>query len=299
MPAPPKYMRFFPALYMKATIKMPMDTQGAYMRLLCLMWENGGSVENNDSYIAAALPINLNKWLKVKPRIMEELVEYSPGYLTQKKLLKEYLYSSRKSSGSKQHEDDNYPDKADASPGQDQDDNGFLLDESAADGGTAPRTVRPAAPPTAQGAAPPTDYFAGQRAANEKRKEIQRFEDPPPGGVANALARALDQSRTRINKYKKSKTLEESGCGQLGSDDLAHRFLTEVIRTFGRYGLHPPSDYSVVMGWIVNGCDLMRHVLAAAEVCLERIGNSADPPQSWKYFAKEVYARQKLQKENY
>ena len=78
---------------------------------------------------------------------------------------------------------------------------------------------------------------------------------------------------------------------------MAHRFLTETIRTFGLYGLHPPSDYSVVISWIGNGCDPMRHIMPAVEVCLERIGGSADPPQSWKYFSKEVYTRQKSNRE--
>ncbi|MBX9726510.1 MAG: YdaU family protein, partial [Rickettsiales bacterium] len=101
MPAPPRYMRFYPAAYAKATIKMSMEEQGAYMRLLCLMWANGGSIENDDSYIAKALPINLNKWLKVKHKILPFLVEREPGYLTQDKLVEEYDYVSKKNSGNK------------------------------------------------------------------------------------------------------------------------------------------------------------------------------------------------------
>ncbi|MFX7140204.1 hypothetical protein ABTH88_19965, partial [Acinetobacter baumannii] len=87
---------------------------------------NGGSVEDDDSYIAKALPINLNKWLKVKGNIMPFLAQHSPGYLTQDKLVEEYDYVSRKNSGNK-------------------------LDASEADTPAAPRTVPPAASPTAYG----------------------------------------------------------------------------------------------------------------------------------------------------
>ena len=271
MPAPPRYMRFYPAAYAKATIKMSMEEQGTYMRLLCLMWANGGSIEDDDSYIAKALPINLNKWLKVKGKIMPFLAQHSPGYLTQDKLVEEYDYVSKKNSGNK-------------------------LDASEADTPAAPRTVPPAASPTAYGAAPPTDYFAGQRAANAKRREIQRFEEPPEGGVPNALARALDQSRLRSDLNKDFRLLEDgdpTSCGKQTSNAIAMRFMSGVILAFEKHGLQPPSDYSVVKGWIDNGCDMLRDILPAVETCLGRTSKATDPPQSWKYFAHEVYGRKK------
>ncbi|MFM9889599.1 MAG: DUF1376 domain-containing protein [Rickettsiales bacterium] len=270
MPAP-AYMRFFPALYCKDTMNLSMEEQGTYMRLLCLMWANGGYIENNDAYISKALPINLNKWLKVKHAILPFLEEHSPGYLTQKKLLSEYAFSTGDKKGNK-------------------------LDAMVVAPLAAPPTTHPAAPPAAGGVAPPTDHFAPQKAANAKRQQIQRFEPVPRGGVAHALARALDQSRSRSDLNKASRLLEDGdpvACGKPDHDAIATRFVAEAILAFEKHGLHPPSDYSVVNGWVTNCCDPMDHILPAITSCLGRISKATDPPQSWRYFAHEVYGRKK------
>ena len=93
MPAPP-YMRFYVKSYCKATLSLTYEEQGVYMRLLCTMWEHGGKLKDDDSYISKALPIQIHKWRKVKRQLMPFLMEHSPGFLTQNKLSDEYLFSS-------------------------------------------------------------------------------------------------------------------------------------------------------------------------------------------------------------
>jgi uncharacterized protein YdaU (DUF1376 family) len=96
MPAP-RYMRFFPDAYLNDTMPLTMEEQGVYMRLLCLMWMNGGKIKNDDRLIARMLGIHVNKWFKIKPKVMGYLGEHSPGYITQNRLSKEYRYSVGKS----------------------------------------------------------------------------------------------------------------------------------------------------------------------------------------------------------
>jgi len=93
----PRYMRFFPDTYLADTLSLNMEEQGIYMRLLCLMWTNGAKIRKEDRIIARMLGIHRNKWLKVKPRIIPFLTEYSSGYLTQTGLRLEYKYAVDKS----------------------------------------------------------------------------------------------------------------------------------------------------------------------------------------------------------
>jgi hypothetical protein len=78
---------------------------------------------------------------------------------------------------------------------------------------------------------------------------------------------------------------------------VADEFVNRVISVFEKHKKHPPFDYAVVESWMNNGCDLLRHVLPAVEAAMNRLGSAADPPKSWRYFAKEVYAHKKSNKE--
>ncbi len=275
MPAP-SYMRFYPAAYCRGTINLTLEEQGTYMRLLCLMWANGGRIENNDAHIARSLPINLNKWLKVKPQILPYLEEHSPGYLTQKKLRVEYAFSSANKKETK-------------------------LDAGGVTPHATPLVTPPVAPLAARGATPHVNNACGKNAAAQKAEENRRVSYLPEGGVAYMLARALDQSKSRSDKNKNFRLLEDGAdpsCGQLHSDPLAARFVLDVVALFEKHSLHPPADYEVVKGWIDNGCDLNLHVLPAVEAVLSsRTGSATDPPHSWKYFAHEAYARKKPNRE--
>lgn len=273
MPAPP-YMRFYVDAYCKDTLALTMEEQGVYMRLLCAMWKHGGRILDDDLFISRALPIHINKWWKVKPSIMPFLCEHSPGYLTQQKLSTEFLISSGDKSGK------NVPTQ------------GVTIGVTQ---GVTPHVTRGGTPHV-------TPQVAGQNGENDASENdafSQRFAAIPEGGVAHALARALDLSRSRQYKNKKSRFLEDGGgdaCGKRPSNEVAAEFVTRVIAVFEKYKLHPPFDYAVVESWMNNGCDLLKHILPAVEAAMQRLGN-ADPPKSWRYFAHEVYAHKKSTKE--
>jgi len=100
MPAPP-YMRFFVDDYCNATISLTIEEQGAYMRLLCAMWKHGGKVVHDDAVIAKILPIHINKWRKIKPRLMPFLSTDEEGHLLQSRLVAEYQFSAGDKKGTK------------------------------------------------------------------------------------------------------------------------------------------------------------------------------------------------------
>lgn len=278
MPAPP-YMRFYVRSYCKATVRMTYEEQGVYMRLLCTMWEYGGKIEDDDYLISKALPIQIQKWQKVKPQIMPFLMEHSPGFLTQKKLSEQF---NSIGVDKKQNDGSNYPQPNGGSP----------------PGHTQPPNQPPTQRPS-QGRYQGEDESAATQ-PGEENAYLQRFEDIPPGGVAHALARALDQSRYKQNQNNNSRLLDDGEaetCGKLASDEEAVAFVHEAIDAFEKYRLHPPGDYSVIRSWIKNGCDLRLHVLPAVKAALGRHGGHSKPPKSWKYFTHEVYARKKSNKE--
>ncbi len=275
MPAP-SYMRFYPDSYCKDTLNLTMEEQGVYMRLLCTMWKHGGKINSDDKYIARAMPINLNKWLKVKPQIMAYLIEDSPGFLTQNKLRVEYAFSS----GKKRELKSGAP-------------------------GVAPQITPGATPlvthPATPGATPYVDKSGNGNGDAENNEEFHDFANVPEGGVAHALARALDQSKSRSDKNNNFRLLEDSGgnsCAKPESEERAARFVNQAIAVFEKHKLHPPGDYQIVLGWIDNGCDLFTHILPTVEAVLKsRVHSTTDPPKSWRYFAHEVYARKKSTKE--
>jgi len=269
-------MRFYPDSYCKDTLNLTMEEQGVYMRLLCAMWRHGGKIQSDDKFLSKALPINLNKWLKVKPQIMEYLIEDSPGFLTQNKLQVEYAFSSGKKKES----------------------------NSAAQGATPPATpdaAPQAATPATTGAAPYVDKSVGENGDAKNNEQFPDFANLPEGGVARALARALDQSKSRSDKNNNFRLLEDGGgnfCGNPESEERSIRFINQAIALFEKHKLHPPADYDVVMSWLKNGCDLFSHILPAVEAALKsRERSTTDPPKSWCYFAHEVYGRKKSSKE--
>lgn len=96
MPAPtPPYMRFYVEAYCRATLTMTFEEQGVYMRLLCTLWTYGGSIPDDDRLIAKALPIQIQKWQKVKPALLPHLQHEPEGFLSQKTLVDQYQSVTR------------------------------------------------------------------------------------------------------------------------------------------------------------------------------------------------------------
>lgn len=273
MPAPP-YMRFYVDAYCQDTLQLTMEEQGVYMRLLCAMWKHGGKILDDDLFISRALPIHINKWWKVKPSILPFLQSLETGHLTQKKLAVEYHFSSGDKSG-----------KDGSTKG--------------VTSGVTPGVTTHVTHQVTSHVTPQVPNQQRQFSVLENAEELERFAGVPVGGVACALARALDQSKSRREKNRKSRFLEDSGgdlCGKRPSNEVAADFVNRAISAFEKHRLHPPQDYPVVESWINNGCDLLLHVLPAVEASLNRLAGAA-PPKSWRYFAHEVYNRKKSKKE--
>src|SRR5271154_6289116 len=86
----PPFMQFFCDEYLEDTEGLELEEQGAYMRLMCKMWKRDGRIPSDDREIARMLGVHTNKWLKIKPFLMPFFLEHSPGYLTQKRLRRDY-----------------------------------------------------------------------------------------------------------------------------------------------------------------------------------------------------------------
>lgn len=91
MPAPP-YIRIFHETFCQETNGLTMEEQGAYLRLLFALWRAGGRIVHDDTLIAKSLPINANKWYKIKPALMPFFHD-EDGYLSHENLAAEYLRS--------------------------------------------------------------------------------------------------------------------------------------------------------------------------------------------------------------
>lgn len=270
MPAPPPYMRFYPDVYLRDTIGLTVEEQGVYMRLLCEMWQHGGKITNDDRIIAKSLLIHLNKWRKVKPQLAPYLSEHSPGYLTQKKLREEYKFSS-----------------------------GVMRVLKKETPQVSTGVTPPVSPQVTQGVTPLVNQTEATPGERENSNGFQPVAWLPEGGVARALARALDQSKSKSKQNKNYRHLEDGGgenCGQLEFEESTRRFVLEVIEAFEAHRLQPPPDYDVVKSWIDNGCDPFLHILKAVKTTLGRYQRGGDPPLSWRYFAKEVYQLKRKEK---
>ena len=274
MPAPP-FMRFYVQAYRKDTVTLSFEEQGVYMRLLTTMWEYGGEVEDNDYVISRSMPIQIQKWQKVKPHIMPKLMEHRPGYLTQKKLHEQFHSitgdkTSNKDSNNPQPDEGRYP----------------------------PRSQQHTQPPPQRPYQGPTQGAQVAKSIGEIAQGIvnQQIDESPHASARDRLARALDQSKSRSNRDIESRLLDDGNdeaCGKTLSIEDADLFISEAFDAFEKHGLNAPSDITVVASWIKNGCDLNRHILPAIRAALNRHGGRIKPPKSWKYFTHEVYGRKK------
>jgi uncharacterized protein YdaU (DUF1376 family) len=256
----PRYMRFFPDVYLNDTMPLTMEEQGVYMRLLCLMWMGGGKLKDDDRLIARMLGIHVNKWFKVKPKLSGYLAEHSPGYITQNRLSKEYRYSAGKSKVST-HD---------------------------ATGDTTPDTGAD------------TPHNTPQVAADKLLKNSGSDVEKPPTNVDELVASlsqkfsgGFDQSKSKINTNNKNRLdLDGAGksCGKLLTRQDIDGFLNSLFRMFEAFQMQPPPDYEIIRSWLDNGIDPHRYIIPTIREILKRVeAGSIDPPKSWRYFAKEIY----------
>ncbi len=228
------------------------------MRLLCLMWMNGGKIKTDDRLIAKMLGIHVNKWMKVKPNITSYLTEHSPGFYTQNRLSKEYKYSLGKSKVST-------PDTG---------------------GETQPDT---------NGVTP---HNTPQVILSNSLKNMDAPQENPPRNIDELISTmtqkfsgGLNQSKSIFNNNNKNRLDLEArqDCGKLSNEQI-NSFLASLQRMFNAFNIQLPTDYEVIGSWINNGIDPERYIIPTIREILKRVEKSAvEPPKSWRYFAKEVY----------
>lgn len=263
----PRYMQLFCDEYLEDTEGLELEEQGAYMRLMCKMWKRDGRIPNDDREIARMLGVHTNKWTKIKPYLMPFFLEHSPGFLTQKRLRRDYKRVVDKMKGKGNTPDDTGEDTPPDTP---QDTYGVTPQDTPHD-----------TPPVSGG-----KNEQNQQSDEEKDKKFS------PGELD------LEESSRSVTNTNTYKGLEEDGggenCGKLPPEKLADVFLSDLRAVFNEYNVDMPRDHAILSGWIEDGISLFGHILPSVRKVLARLsGGTCDPPKSWKYFAREVYRKQK------
>lgn len=80
-------MPLFTDAYLADTTHLTLEEHGAYLKLLMVMWRNGGWLPNDDEKVARYLGITEKKWEKLKP-VIGDFFTYEDDRFTQKKLKK-------------------------------------------------------------------------------------------------------------------------------------------------------------------------------------------------------------------
>jgi len=91
------YMPFYTGDFFSDTQHLSFEERAAYNFLLYRMWEHKARLPDNDTVLARLIGITLRRWRTYKPMVMPFLTRVEGGFLTQKKLLKEYRKCESKS----------------------------------------------------------------------------------------------------------------------------------------------------------------------------------------------------------
>lgn len=65
-------INFYPDKYIAGTSRLTLEERGAYWSVCCLIYTNGGPIENDDHWIAAALFVDVRKWRPLKQRLISK-----------------------------------------------------------------------------------------------------------------------------------------------------------------------------------------------------------------------------------
>lgn len=97
------FMPLFCDVYLVDTAVLSLEAQGAYMRLLAHMWIGGGAIPDDDKRIARMLGVHVNKWMNIRSTLEGFLEKPTPGFLSQKRLQREYHKVEGKSEANRQN----------------------------------------------------------------------------------------------------------------------------------------------------------------------------------------------------
>lgn len=71
------------------TEELSNEQFGAYMRFLCTGWKHGGSMPNDDHFLARACRVSMQKWPHLKPVLWPFLTIMRDGRVTQRRMARE------------------------------------------------------------------------------------------------------------------------------------------------------------------------------------------------------------------
>ena len=247
------YMPFFTEAYLADTQHLSLEEQGAYMRLLCFMWMRGGYLRDDDKELSRLLGLHVNKWKKIRETLGAFLQKHPPHLLTQKRLIHEYQKAEGKRESKRQNAHARWQGESSK--------NNQIINADAS-------------PPHMQSVCEPS-LFADA------------------GADASHISSHL--LSISISKFKNNRSDGRQGnCGKLKhpfSEDDASVFTNRLVSIFNQHKLQPPNDYEVIRQWIDSGLDPFQHILPViAELLARNMQTHSNPPRSWRYFAKEVYA---------
>jgi uncharacterized protein YdaU (DUF1376 family) len=89
-------MPLFVDAYIADTMHLTPDEDGVYMRLLMCMWRNDGSLPDTDDRLARFARVTKSRWVKKYRPVLIPFFEVSDGFLTQKRLTKEWQHVAEK-----------------------------------------------------------------------------------------------------------------------------------------------------------------------------------------------------------
>ena len=89
----PGYFPFFPTDFIDGVRGMPLEEVGAYILLLCGMYQKGGRIPDELRYITALTGMPPQKWPFIRRKLMErgKLSEPEPGQLSNGRVIKEMM----------------------------------------------------------------------------------------------------------------------------------------------------------------------------------------------------------------
>jgi uncharacterized protein YdaU (DUF1376 family) len=83
-------MPFYTDAYLADTQHLTLEEHGAYLKLLMVMWRNGGSLPDDDARVTRYIGTTPAKWQKIKS-VVAAFFTYSDNQFTQKNLQKIFL----------------------------------------------------------------------------------------------------------------------------------------------------------------------------------------------------------------
>jgi uncharacterized protein YdaU (DUF1376 family) len=88
------WMPFYPADYLRKTMRLTRDQHGGYFLLLLACWDGGGRLPNDESELAAIVKASTSEWRKLAPKLLP-FFSVEGEWLVHGRVLEEYEKAAR------------------------------------------------------------------------------------------------------------------------------------------------------------------------------------------------------------